>query len=103
MKNKQKDWHTATKPLLIVLPLIYFMDLMYYFLLFCSTWKIYSKHIWEKKSFKLALEAVVIPSLLCFLSVVNFLAEVGGYLGLFLGYSFLHISYGFSFLYNILK
>ncbi len=32
--------------------------------------------------------------------VVNFLAEVGGYLGLFLGYSFLHISQGFSFFYN---
>jgi hypothetical protein len=41
--------------------------------------------------------------LFCLLSVVNFLAEVGSYLGLFLGYSFLHISYGFSFLFNILK
>jgi hypothetical protein len=35
--------------------------------------------------------------------VVNFLAEVGGYLGLFLGYSFLHISDGFIFFSNILK
>jgi hypothetical protein len=36
-------------------------------------------------------------------TVVNFLAEVGGYLGLFLGYSFLHISLGFSFLSNTLN
>jgi hypothetical protein len=34
---------------------------------------------------------------------MNFLAEVGGYLGLFLGYSFLHISDGFLFFSNILK